>query len=190
MGTDTRKFWHNYLLTTSTYGTFEQRCPEYAWVTRFLEMNGLKDDDMIVDVGAGSCDMDHYLRTKAGWRGKYFPVDGATVGVDFNDYPAGDWLPPVTSDWYVCIETLEHVYDPENLIKEMMARAEKGIVVTTPNADVVDVVSVDSTHVMPIHPQDLERWGFSVTKVQFNDRHSEDTLIGFWAPDAEEYLPA
>jgi hypothetical protein len=187
MTTQTRNFWSDYLVRTESYGTFEQRSPEYQMVTGFLKGLGLADDDLVVDVGAGSCDMDHFLRTQGGWRGKYLPIDGATYGIDFNNLFPHQYLPEAAADWYVCIETLEHVYDPESLVKAMQKRATKGVVVTTPNADVVDVVAVDSTHVMPIHPQDLEKWGFSVTKVNFNARDEHDTLVGVWAPQMEDY---
>jgi hypothetical protein len=187
VATQTRNFWHDYLEKTTTYGTFEQRCPEYQIVFNYLKSLGLEDDDLIVDVGAGSCDMDHFLRTRGGWRGKFLPIDGATYGIDFNNVHPDDYLPDADAHWYVCIETLEHVYDPEALILSMQARATKGVIVTTPNADVVDVVAVDSTHVMPIHPQDLQAWGFSVIKVNLNQRDEHDTLVGIWRPDAEDY---
>lgn len=187
MSTTTREFWATYLTTTSTYGTFEERSPEYQLATLAMQARGLRDDELIVDVGAGSCDMDHFLRTRAGWRGKYFPVDGATLGIDFNDVSPEKYLPSASAEWYVCLETLEHVYDPEALVLAMQARATRGVVVTTPNADIVDVVAVDSTHVMPIHPADLERWGFSVSYFQLNGRGKGDTLLGFWAPDLEDF---
>ena len=187
MTAQTRNFWSDYLVKTESYGTFEQRCPEYHIVHWYLKNLGLRDDDLVVDVGAGSCDMDHFLRTKAGWRGKYLPIDGATYGIDFNDVAPEDYLPAADADFYVCIETLEHVYDPEALVKAMQKRAKRGIIVTTPNADVVDVVAVDSTHVMPIHPQDLKNWGFEVSKINLNNRDDHDTLLGVWNPVAEEY---
>lgn len=190
MTAQTRNFWHDYLEKTESYGTFEQRSPEYKMVYHYLKTLGLEDDDLVVDVGAGSCDMDHYLRTQGGWRGKYLPIDGATYGIDFNEVSPEDYLPAADAHWYVCVETLEHVYDPEALVKAMQKRATKGVIITTPNADVVDVIAVDSTHVMPIHPQDLERWGFSVVKVNFNARDEHDTLVGIWAAGAEDYPAA
>lgn len=190
----TRQRWHNYLIETPTYGTYLERTPEYEVVTTMLSTLGLKDDDLIVDVGAGSCDMDHYLRTAAGWRGKYLPIDGATHGIDFNVKHPYEYLPSSKADFYVCIETLEHLYNPETLVKFMQMRATRGIVVSTPNAESVDVIAVDSTHVYPIYPHDLEGWGFTVLKYNFCGRGTEeepDTLIGIWNPNQvnEDFMP-
>lgn len=178
--------WQTYLETTETYGTFEQRVPEYYTVGKYLNYLGLKDDDLVVDVGAGTCDMDHYLRTRTGWRGRYLPIDGATHGIDFNEVEPEDYLPKSHADFYVCIETLEHVYEPRKLAEAMLSRATRGVIVTTPNADIVDVIAADSTHVYAIHPEELKEWGFSVIKVTFNDRGEGDTLVGIWTPE-EEY---
>lgn len=183
--------WTRYLTLeeTPTYGTYVQRAPEYDTVARWLHNLGLQDDQLIVDVGAGSCDFDHYLRTVAGWRGKYLPIDGATLGINFNERLPYTYLPNAPADWYVSIETLEHVHDPERIVSAMKQRARKGIVVTTPNARSVDVIAVDSTHVIAILPEMLEEWGFSVFKVNFCDRGTEeepDTLVGVWTPTMGE----
>lgn len=180
---DERKKWDIYLRTTKTYGTFENRVPEYQIAMDKLLMLGLHHDDLVVDVGAGSCDMDHYMRTVVGWRGKYLPIDGATYGIDFNKRLPYTYLPNSKADFYISLETLEHVYDPERIVRAMQQRAAKGIVVTTPNPEVVDVLAVDPTHVISIWPRDLEEWGFIVTKVTLNDRGEGDTLVGFWTPD-------
>lgn len=186
--------WTHYLTPeeTPTYGTYEQRAPEYDTVANWLMNLGLKDDDLIVDVGAGSCDFDHYLRTSGAWRGRYLPIDGATIGINFNERLPYTYLPNAPADWYVAIETLEHIYDPERVVRAMRQRARKGMVVTTPNARSVDVIAVDPTHVIAITPEMLYDWGFTVHKVNFCDRGTEeepDTLVGVWIPATEEFLP-
>lgn len=187
MSTDTRTVWSNYLQETPTYGTYENRIPEYMLAYQTLVGLGLQDDHLIVDVGAGSCDMDHYLRTGAGWRGKYLPVDGATHGIDFNERLPYTYLPNSHADYYVSLETLEHVYDPERVVRAMQQRARKGVVVTTPNPEVVDVMAVDPTHVISIWPSMLEEWGFIVNRVTLNARGAGDTLVGFWTPNIEHH---
>ena len=187
MTLDTRTIWDNYLRETPTYGTYENRVPEYQIATTLLASLGLKNDHLIVDVGAGSCDLDHYMRTLASWRGKYLPIDGATHGIDFNERLPYTYLPNAKADFYVSLETLEHVYDPDRLVRAMQQRATKGIVVSTPNPEVVDVLAVDPTHVISIWPRDLEAWGFRVVKSTLNARGEGDTLFGVWSPVLEHH---
>lgn len=173
--------WMKYLTPeqTPTYGTYEDRVPEYRLIGAALKVAGLVDDDLIVDVGAGCCDLDHWLRTGMGWRGRYLPVDGAVQGIDLN---AG-WLPDVPADWYVSTETVEHVYEADRLIAAMQGLASKGVVISTPNADSHDVRLTDPTHVRPVYPGEMLSWGFRVTPVNLNPGRGEgDTMICVWKP--------
>lgn len=174
-----QKFWADYLNTVPTYGVYEQRVPEYRTVGWALETMGLKNDETVIDVGAGSCDFDHWLRTGQGWRGRYIPIDGSLDGTDLNT-----WIPPLGlhADWVVCIETVEHVHNPIRLIAEMARIATRGMVITTPNPDVVDVFAVDPTHVAEVPRAVLEEFNLVVEGVEFSGRGNPregkfDTLI-------------
>lgn len=170
--------WQQYLAETPTYGGYHDRVPEYRRVAHLLAVAGLEQDDLIVDVGAGTCDLDHYLRTEIGWRGKYLPYDGAVQGIDLNV-----WEPTVFADFYVSVETLEHLLQPRRLALQMQRMSAKAVVVTTPNADVVDVLAVDPTHRTPLHRSDLEGWGYEVGYATLNPgRGADDTLLGVWQP--------
>lgn len=166
--------WEKYLNTTETYGMYNDRIPEYRLVGKQLMRMGLANDDLIVDVGAGSCDMDHWLRTSAGWRGRYLPIDGATTGTDLEG-----WKPSIPADWFVCIETLEHVTTWEPLLKAMIRLARKGVVVATPNGAVVDVLSTDPTHVAALTQKDLEKHGMTIEFYNLNPQQGNpSTLFG------------
>lgn len=175
---ETQEQWRAYLTPeiTPAYGSYSDRVQEYRVVAAALLRAGLKDDDLIVDVGAGSCDLDHWLRTGVGWRGRYLPIDGAVQGVDLREHRL-----TIPADWYVSVETLEHLPDAEQTVERMRGLARKGVVVTTPNADTHDVTATDPTHCRPIHPSELEAWGFEVETFTFNPGRGEgDTMLGSW----------
>ena len=44
----------------------------------------------------------------------------------------------------------------------MLRAATKGVVISTPNADTVDVRAMDPTHVSPVTPALLRNWGLGV----------------------------
>ena len=147
--------YRHYLRNTPTYGTYEDRMPEYAVIGRQLQLMLLRPDESVLDVGAGSCDLDHYLRTEVGWRGQYLPVDGSLMGDDLNTWEIPDG---VQFDWVVCCEVIEHVYDPERLFGQLVKAARQGLIITTPNPAVVDVYALDPGHVSAISEGDLESW--------------------------------
>ena len=96
-----RQRWSEYIdpEVTKTYGTYDRK-PEYAHVAMKLFELGMETGDMLLDVGAGPCDMDRFLRQVVRWHGRYVPLDGATHGIDFNDHDYSLW-PRVRSEW-VC----------------------------------------------------------------------------------------
>lgn len=168
--------WERYLTPAQTpaYGTYQDRVQEYRLVTNTLLEMGLENGDLIVDIGAGSCDMDQWLRTGAGWQGRYVPIDGATTGTDL-----GRWIPTIPADWFVCIETLEHIAQWDVLLCAMLPLARKGVVVTTPNAATVDVLSTDPTHCSPIFAYQLEQLGMTVSFADMNPSQGIlSTLLG------------
>lgn len=175
-----RQKWVRYLDETPTYGTYYDRRQEYAKVYQRLLSMGLGDGDLIVDVGAGSCDFDRYLREEQHWTGRYWPIDGAVQGMDFTIDTPGWYLPGEPVDWIVAIETIEHIPQSMNIVRELIDHCTEGVVVTTPNGEILDVASLDLTHVDSYKRSDLERHGMDVEGVTFSpDRAQPDTLIGW-----------
>ncbi|MBE1585075.1 hypothetical protein ACFPOI_49770 [Nonomuraea angiospora] len=69
-------------------------------------------------------------------------MDAWVDGVDLNE-----WTPPRQYDWFAALELLEHLDKPERLVRALQRHATKGVVVTTPNPQVWDVLAMDPTHV-------------------------------------------
>lgn len=135
--------------------------------------HALTDNDTLVDVGACMTEFDVYLRS-IGWRGRYVPVDAAIDGTDLNK-----WEPTRMFEWFVGIEIVEHIKDPIGLINVMQEFATKGVVLTTPNPDVVDVLEIDPTHVSSVSQRQLEAMGFTVYPVPAFGVEG-DTLLAAW----------
>ena len=170
-----RARWQTYLRETSTYGRYEDRVPEYRIVAQALFNMGLGDDMLVVDVGAGTCDFDAYLRTAERWRGQYLPVDGAIDGTNLEGWEPWLGLEP---DYVVCIETIEHVLNPTRLLNAILGMPARGFVITTPNADVVDVLAVDPTHRSALTKAWFEEHGFTARDSTLNPgRGRGDTIV-------------
>jgi len=138
-------------------GRYEWRRTRYRHAAKRLVAGGLSDQDTLVDVGAGWTELDYYLRRELDWRGRYLPVDGAIDGVDLNH-----WTPPRAASWYVALELIEHLHDAARLVAAMRRAATKGVILSTPNADQVDVSAMDPTHVTPVTAALLCNWGLQV----------------------------
>lgn len=154
-------------------GTYEWRCLRYAAAYDRLQTLGLAHGDLIVDVGAGMCDFDRYLRTVQAWDGRYLPVDGAIDGTDLNV-----WRPHFDADFFVALELIEHLRDPARLLFQLERHAAKGVIVTTPNPEVVDVLAIDRTHVTPVGADELAERGYSVEALRLFGKDA-DTLIAW-----------
>ena len=154
-------------------GTYEWRCLRYAaaW-DRLLEM-GLRSSDLIVDVGAGMCDFDRYARQVRNFDGRILPVDGAIDGTDLNV-----WTPPYLAEFFVCLELIEHLEDPFDFLERLSLRATRGIVLTTPNPEVVDVLAIDRTHLTPVSGDYLMYRGYRVAAVRLFGK-DKDTLLAW-----------
>lgn len=145
-----------------------------------LHRIGLKQCDTIVDLGAGMCDLDYTLRQR-GWFGRYVPVDGdldPSVNLE-------TWYPTFGCDFYVCIDTTEHLHEWKRLIRVMKECARKGVVVSTADADTVDVYAMHPTHVSAQTRPDLEAQGLVTMSLPLVDPNTQETAytqsLGFWA---------
>lgn len=162
-------------------GTYDFRETRYRAVAQILDdpatfgdcLTPLNDRDTVVDIGACMTEFDYHLRTSLGWKGRYVPIDGAIDGTNL-EY----WVPPRDYEWVIGIEILEHMHDPRRLASQMMRAATKGVIVTTPNPDVVDVIAIDIDHVTPVSQRDLESWGFEVKPVALFGK-PDDSLLAW-----------
>lgn len=162
--------WTHYM--HARRGDFEFRSKtRYAAVAAALVDMGLKDGDLIVDVGAGTCQFDHHMRTVEGWCGRYLGVDAVLDGTDLNV-----WVPKMQADYFVCIEVLEHLEDPERMIRLMHNYATKGVACTTPNPAAVDVLTCDPTHISVVPAEMFEKYGWATWARSFFGV-AADTLI-------------
>src|SRR5688572_5717951 len=170
-------FWNAYL--DERRSTYEFRCRRYRAVYEKLVSMGLNDFDSITDIGAGRKDFEKFMREQ-GWIGSYIPVDGCIDGVDLDAYECESM-----TDWVVAIEVLEHLYEPFRLLEDVKRfGARRGVVITTPNPEVVDVLAIDRTHVTPISYADLRVEGMTVERATLfaspKHRKENDTLLAWW----------
>lgn len=130
------------------------RCRRYKAVAEKLIELGLSDKDTIYDLGAGRCDFDFYLRVTKRWRGRYIPVDGSIDGTNLETLTL-----PKPADWHVAIEVIEHIHKMDRFV-DVLKSAKRGCVITTPNPHVVNVLSMDPTHVREVFAYELHNAGF------------------------------
>jgi hypothetical protein len=161
--------WLSYM--RARVGTFEWRCQRYHGVHEKLLQLGLTDDATVVDVGSGNCEFGRYLYAVAGFRGRYQAVDAVLDGTDLER-----WSPALPTDFLVAIEVIEHLADPARLVRAMTRWARGGVVLTTPNPDVVDVLGMDRTHRTAVPVELLNDWGFQVAPRNYFGRASDSLL--------------
>lgn len=140
-----------------------------------LRNAGLNDSDILVDLGAGMTELDYYLRAEYGWRGRYVPLDAWVDG----SFDLGTWQPARHVGWYAALEVLEHMEEPASLVERMKRSALGGFVITTPNADKVDVLRMDPTHVTALDQGILQSWGLRTTLHNFYGQY-QDGIAGVW----------
>jgi hypothetical protein len=155
---------------------YEERAARYSVAADRLAAGGLCDLHVVADIGAGGTELDYLLRAERGWRGRYVPVDRWTgpEGLDLDR-----WVPPRRWDWFACLEVLEHLASPMRLLEVMCDAAASGVVVTTPNPDVVDVLALDPTHRTPLTRQQLASAGLYTSVHNFYGADG-DGICGAW----------
>ena len=104
------------------------------------------------------------------------PVDRWTgpAGLDLDR-----WVPPRRWDWFACLEVLEHLANPLRLLEVVCDAAASGVVVTTPNPEVVDVLALDPTHRTPLTRQQLASAGLYTSLHNFYGT-AGDGICGVW----------
>ena len=162
-------------------GRYEYRAVRYRKTADWLMLNGLDNDSTLCDIGAGWTEFDYCLRKEYDWQGRYIPVDGGISNVDLNV-----WEPERPVDFFVALEILEHLYEPARLIQAMQSHTRKGIAISVPDPEQVDVLAMDDTHVIEVTRELLEAENFTVRSEQlYGGVFSEgrnDSLMGFWTP--------
>jgi hypothetical protein len=165
----------------SRTGKYEFRAVRYRHAIDAMFANGLDDSMTVFDIGAGMTEFDYTLRAEYGWRGRYIPIDG---GIGGEAHDLNEWVPPRDGHWFVALEILEHLTQWNRLVFEMQNAATRGIVVSTPNPRTTDVIAMDPTHVVEIHPKNLEYLGFEVSEETFYggvfSKGEPDSLFGLW----------
>lgn len=160
-------------------GCYEYRSVRYQAAGDELTLMGLDDSHTIYDIGAGMTELDYSLRVDFNWRGRYIPID---MGIDGTDIQW--WAPPRKAEFAVALEFLEHVPYPEFVVENLQAAVTKGMVVSVPNPENVDVLGIDDTHVSVITREMLEGWGFTVYEQKFCggvfSGGKSDSLLGVW----------
>lgn len=149
-------------------GTYEYRTQRYSAVYELMQPS---DDDLIMDLGAGYGDFDYFLRHDREYRGRYLPVDAALDGTDLENYRI-----PTAADYIVAIELIEHLYTADLLIPQMQFLARKRAILTTPNAAVQDVLTLDRTHVQGFHAEELRGLGWTVEVRSFFGKPNDSLL--------------
>lgn len=143
-------------------GTFDQHAVRYRHTARWLSENGLSDDDTLLDVGAGMTELDYVLRAEHGWRGRYIPLDAGVGDIDLET-----WVPYRPVEWAVGLEVVEHMRDPDRLLRMMLSCARRGVAVSVPDPRSVDVLAIDETHRSLPDVALFERHGFAVSSQTF-----------------------
>ncbi|WP_163010753.1 acyl carrier protein [Streptomyces dangxiongensis] len=155
-----------------------ERAARFRAASERLRASALDDSDILVDLGAGLTELDYVLRAEYGWRGRYVAMD---VWVD-GTFDLDTWRPARPVGWYAALEVLEHLADPEDLVRRMKESAAKGFVVTTPNSGVMDVLAQDPTHVTPLDEETLQSWGLTTSLHNFYGQY-QDGICGLWRKD-------
>lgn len=162
-------------------GRYEWRAQRYRAALDAMVDLGLCDTDTIFDVGAGWTEFDYTLRSEYNSRARYIPVDGCIDGVQIDE-----WTPPRQAEFFVALELIEHMHDPERLVKAMQAQTTKALVISTPNTNELgeeEVHAMDSTHFSPICVEDLQAWGFRTIHLSSFYGREKDSLLGVWKAD-------
>lgn len=146
----------------SRTGKYDYRAIRYRAACEILFAQGLSNDDTVTDIGAGWTEFDYCLRKEYDWRGRYIPIDAGIDGTDLNN-----WTPKRFTSFYVALEIIEHLHNPEAALSKMIETSGKGVVVSVPNPRTVDVLGIDDTHFSVVTQGMLKNAGFTVEERLF-----------------------
>lgn len=161
-----------------------ERTGKYAWRrVRYLaavdamQKCGLQDSHTVVDVGAGWTEFSICLRKDGHSHARYFPVDGCLDGTDLEL-----WVPPRPAEFFVALELLEHLADPDRLVCEIQHKCSKAFIISTPNPKTTDVLGMDTTHKTEITESMLRGWEFDLIEEASFYGQERDSIFAVWTP--------
>lgn len=154
--------------------TYDMRVPRFSAAFVKMAEHSLTDTDIVLDFGAGSTDFHRFLIEQE-WTGRYWPVDG-WMGTDLQW-----WKPKRRVDWLIGLEVIEHLHMGValQLLEDFKEWVTKGIVLTTPNPDTVDVLGIDETHKWACHAADLQRHEY-LTEHRSHFGKDDDSILAWW----------
>lgn len=165
----------------SRTGKYEWRAIRYRKAAQFFHSISLSDEDTVCDLGAGWTEFDYCLRTEFDWRGRYMPLDAGMYPVDLNS-----WTPNRPVEFFVALEIVEHLHDPERILRLLPEYAHKGIAISVPNPRTVDVYGMDPTHVSAPTEEMFRDFGYTVQEATFyggvySQGAKNDALFATWS---------
>ena len=175
---------------TGKYRTYDQRAIRYRLAAYAMILMGLDNNSSVLDIGGGDAELEQCLREEFGWRGIYTNADHVH-GVDiFRDVLDGHLNnkhaeTPKGNRWYwrhdfvTCLEVAEHFPGTGaiRLIEELPGFARKGVVFSTPNARVQDVLDMDPTHRCGLRPGNFTRRDYTVEQHMLYEGYYSDGLV-------------
>lgn len=161
------------------FRTYDERAVRYRLSAYAMILMGLQENDSLLDVGGGDEEMAKCLREEFGWRGVYSNLDwkrGYDIEVEL--ITPGDphyWR----HDFVTCLEVVEHFPEPTayKLLARLPLFARKGVVVSTPNPHVQDVLQMDDTHRCGIYDTSFIRRGYTVEHHMLYDGYYSGGLV-------------
>lgn len=174
--------YQDYLV--ARYRSYDERAIRYRITAHIMLRMGMTLGDSVLDLGGGDAEMEKCLREEFGFEGVYYNYDYTTEN-DLYEFIAlaHEFCP----DFIVSLETIEHLqpFYARRLLRVARETAITGVVMTTPDATVQDVLAMDDTHLWGATARDFEAAGYEVqTHTLYDGFHSggkPDGLVA-WAP--------
>lgn len=109
------------------------------------------------------------------------PLDAGLMHLDLET-----WSPEREVEHVVALEIIEHLRDPERLVRALQGRCTKAMVISVPNPETTDVFAMDETHQSMPDRGFLEGLGFAVEEATFYggvySAGKPDALFATWTP--------
>ena len=164
------------------YRSYDERAVRYRLATLAMIMMGLDENDSVLDFGGGDAELEKCMRDEFGWKGLYVNVDYVT-GLDIKQVLA-EHAANFRCDFVTGLEVIEHLDQPwvNIMLMRLPFYARKGVVLSTPDPLVQDVLAMDNTHVTPVYPVMFAARGYTVERhMLYDGYYSEGQVDGLIA---------